>query len=274
MSISIFSFYPIDLFEKGFYSSIDEALSETRKLGIKTAEAFTFEFEKYPFKEYASFLKRNDLSLKTVIITSPFAICDDSNYVKEIDNIKKIAEDAEKEGAEFIMVVPDADVETKSKEKTLETMIKGLSEITEYTKNSSLTTTIENFSLESHPYSTIEELQYIFKNVPDLKLTFDAANFYCVKNDPVKAYETLKEHIIHAHGKDWLEDETGGIVRPGLPVLDGCPVGDGILPLEEIIARFKNDGYRGQFVIEINSDKVIPDWISKSAEFLRRNIDA
>lgn len=274
MSVSIFGFYPLSLYENGYFASIDEAFKATKALGINTAEAFTFEFEKYPLADYSEFLKRNDISLKTIIITSPFTVCEDSAYKCEIDKIKKIAEEAEKEGAEYIMVVPDSDLSVKSKEAVTETMLKGLDEVTAYVKNSSLTAMIENFSLNSHPYSTISELEYIFKNIPELKLTYDPANFYCIKEDPEKAYEALKGSILHAHGKDWIEKEGGSIVRPGLPVLDGCAVGSGILPLDKIVDDFKKDGYNGQFVIEINSNVVTFEDIKKSTDFLRGKLDA
>lgn len=274
MEISIFSVYPLNLYEQGFFGSVDAAFSSIKETGINKAEVFTFELENKTLSDYASALKRNGLDFETLIITSPFAVCDEKNYIAEIDKIKKYAEDAEKEGAKFIMLVPDAESETKSKEAVCETMITGLNEITSYIKNSSLKATIENFSLHSHPYCTIEELKYVFDNVNDLKFTYDPANFYCVKVDPIKAYDALKEHIIHAHAKDWVEDEAGSIVRPSLPVLDGCVIGDGILPFEEIVNRFKNDGYDGRFVIEINSNTVTFDMLKKSTDFLRRTFNA
>ena len=276
MELSIFTAYPTLFFEKGIYSSMDEALSATKKMGVDSAEIFTFEFDAYPFKNYVECLNQNDIRLNTIIVTSSFTNDDKNNYDAEISKIKGIIDDAANVGSKFVMVVPDANnvLNRSDKDRVLSSIITGMTEITEYAKNTPVTVTMENFSLNTHPYSTIAEMHYILKNVPGLKYTIDSGNFACVQENVLDAYDVLKDYVVNVHMKDFKEDEFGCIVRPNIPVLDGCALGEGFVPLEELMNRLKTDKYDGSLVIEINSEKNVPEDFVHSAEYLRRIINA
>lgn len=276
MELSIFTAYPTLFFEKGIYNSMDEALSATKKMGVDSAEIFTFEFDAFPFKTYVECLNRNDIRLNTIIVTSSFTNDDKNNYDAEISKIKRTIDDAANAGAKFVMVVPDANNVTSHSEKdrVLSSIITGMTEVTDYAKNTPVTVTMENFSLHTHPYSTIDEMLYIMQNVPNLKYTLDSGNFACVQNDVLKAYDVLKDYIVNVHMKDFKEYEFGCIVRPNIPVLDGCALGEGFVPLDALMNKLKADKYNGSLVMEINSDRNVPDDFVHSAEYLRRIINA
>ena len=276
MNISIFSYYLLFLYEKDFFKTPYDAFFHAKKCGITHAEAFTFEFPKYPLSAYKKYLQEADITLQTIITTTSFAVCGKENYNCELSRIKKLCHDAKNAGAEFLMIVPDAESSNFPQTKTQirDNIIEGMNEIVNAGKAEGITVTMENFSLNSYPYSTIDEMEYILKNVDGLKYTIDSGNFHCVKNDILKAYERLKSYVVNVHVKDWHEDADGLISRPGLPTLDGCTFGEGLLPLKELLSELKKDNYGGSLVIELNSEKITPESISLSAEFLRRNYNA
>ena len=64
------------------------------------------------------------------------------------------------------------------------------------------------------------------------------------------------------------------MVRENKPRFRGCALGDGILPLKELIARLKQLGYRGNLMIEINSagPQVTREMLDRSAAFLHEQL--
>ncbi len=93
---------------------------------------------------------------------------------------------------------------------------------------------------------------------PCLRVAFDVANFVANNVDevesPLQAYETLRENIAFVHVKDF-----------GPPVLDltrrvePCLMGEGEVPLRQLLARFIQDGYRGLFAIEYEAGRRVPE---------------
>lgn len=127
---------------------------------------------------------------------------------------------------------------------------------------------IENQSLLTRPDSKIEDISYILKSLPDLKFVLDTGNFFCVGEDVVKAYEILREKIVHVHVKDWRINPCGAMMRANLPRFEGCAIGDGLLPNLDIIKMLKRDNYSGSLVLEMNACKINLEILDRSADFL------
>ena len=113
---------------------------------------------------------------------------------------------------------------------------------------------------------------------PRLGINFDADNFYNAGVEPFPyAYELLREHIFQVHVKDSGRyiaavhgDNRRVLHRAGGNVV--ClPVGAGAVNWTGLIARFQQDGYRGQVSLE---PLLLPHELGPSMEadaaFLRR----
>ena len=103
--------------------------------------------------------------------------------------------------------------------------------------------------------SGAEDCLRLLRAVDGLGLVFDTANMLSHGDDPVSAYEALKEYIVHVHLKDVaLKDmQRGGVYLERCK--DGrvmqCVVwGKGVIPIDELCQRLISDGYSGLFAIE------------------------
>ena len=103
--------------------------------------------------------------------------------------------------------------------------------------------------------SGAEDCLRVLHAVDGLGLVFDTANMLSHGDDPISAYEALKEHIVHVHLKDvalkgmqrgsaYLERSKDGRVMQ-------CVVwGKGVIQIDELYQRLTSDGYSGLFAIE------------------------
>ena len=93
------------------------------------------------------------------------------------------------------------------KDKTLEEARKLWKEYyvkaTEKAKDYPFTLTLESTGMATSPIVTGEEVMEIIQAAPGLKVTFDEGNT-STACDSFKAYELLKDHVVHFHLKDWL----------------------------------------------------------------------
>lgn len=118
-----------------------------------------------------------------------------------------------------------------------------------------ITVTVEDFDDETSPCSTVAGLEYLLKNVEELKITFDTGNFAYSLESAENAYPRLKDKIVHVHLKDRSRDVFRSNGENGKADLSGalmypCEVGGGYIGIEELVKRLLGDGYSGGFSIE------------------------
>lgn len=97
---------------------------------------------------------------------------------------------------------------------------------------------------------------------PALGLNFDATHVGRVGDDPVAAFEALKDHIIHSHIRDtFIEQLT--IAAPEYQI-----AGRGTVPLKEVVNKMVEVGYEGATVLEIIGAKnyELPKVVAIAAE--------
>ena len=95
----------------------------------------------------------------------------------------------------------------------------------------------------------------VLGEVDGLGLVFDTANMLPNGDDPLAAYEALKQYIVHVHLKDVAllekQGENISLERSADGRVMRCVVwGDGVIPIKEIYRRLLSDGYAGLFAIE------------------------
>ena len=91
-------------------------------------------------------------------------------------------------------------------------------------------------------------------NSPYVKSTFDTGNFLLVHEDPLDAFNRLKDQIVHVHFKDFRQKEQNEDV-PSFRSIEGKEVvgvipGDGEVDLKSIVDGLKQVSYDGWLSIE------------------------
>jgi L-ribulose-5-phosphate 3-epimerase len=131
--------------------------------------------------------------------------------------------------------------------------------------------TLEDFDDLRSPYGTPDGLMWFMENVPGLGLTFDTGNFVLRECDVLEAYGLLSEYIVHVHCKDRGETSvTGkGAVNRGMAP---AAVGEGYIPVHEIINRLRQSGYGSYLAVEHFDAPDQMGCIRRSAENIRRFI--
>ncbi len=270
----VLSIFALQLYLEQFHGDKAAALDYAKAAGFETVEIFDSELNGTTLHDYHELVKAHGLDISTVIRMSCFPIADEAIYQKEMTKIKALIDDADREGIPMLMVVPMADyVKTEEDRIFMRDMIvKGMNEIMEYGKDSGVAIMTENFSRKDYPFGTIEEMRYILDHVPGMKYNFDTGNFYFRYCDVLEAYEVLKDRIINVHIKDWKNDENGEFNVEDLPRFTGAAIGDGVLPMGELIDRLKADGYEGQLVVEINPVAETTQMIDESVAFIKSKL--
>ena len=141
-------------------------------------------------------------------------------------------------------------------EKALK-MANGLKGITAMAKEQDILTVIEDFDNIDSPIACVNGMKWFLEQVPDLRVTFDTGNFIIHKEDIFIAWEALKEKVVHVHCKDRGTQSVA--------------VGDGYIPMKEILGKMKESGYKGYLAIEHFDASDQETCIQKSAQFLKSN---
>lgn len=126
--------------------------------------------------------------------------------------------------------------------------------------------------------SGAEDCLRVLHAVDGLGLVFDTANMLSHGDNPVSAYEALKEHIVHVHLKDVaLKD-----MERGSAYLERCKDGrvmqcvvwrKGVIPIDELCHRLISDGYSGLFAIEYTRPDSILCGLDKHRAHLRQFLE-
>ena len=136
-------------------------------------------------------------------------------------------------------------------------MVQGMTDIAAMAKKQGIQVAIEDFDNIDSPIACVNGMKWFMRKIPDLWITFDTGNFIIHKEDIFTAWEELKDRVIHVHCKDRGAESVA--------------VGDGYIPMKEMLARVVESGYEGYFAIEHFDAPDQEKCIQRSAAFLRDN---
>jgi sugar phosphate isomerase/epimerase len=157
-----------------------------------------------------------------------------------MDDAKRFIDLAQKLNCPNIRVFPDDLPADQQEDETVDLIIKGLLELGEYAKSSSV-----NILLESHGKVVHSDLLFkIMKGAehPNVGLIWDFHNMWSVTKEPPKeVYQKLKKYIKHVHVKD-AKNING---KENYTLL-----GEGESPLSESLLALKKGGYKGYYSFE------------------------
>lgn len=117
------------------------------------------------------------------------------------------------------------------------------------------------------------ELKNLVKHFssPWFKVTFDCANFLANNmdelEDPLHAFDELKDDVVHVHYKDFIFETSPGEERN----VQACVAGKGIIPLRQLAYGFVADGYDGFYSLEYEASPFTParEGVPASIEYIK-----
>jgi sugar phosphate isomerase/epimerase len=157
-----------------------------------------------------------------------------------VDEGKRHIDLAAELNAPYIRVFGDTIPENESREKIIERVINGLMTLAGYAERTNV-----QVLLESHgDFARMQNLQDVLQVIhhPQVGVLWDVHHPYRFFSEPLAdTYEKLKGRIRHVHLKDSIPSNEG--VRY-------CLVGQGDVPVEEVLRLLANGGYKGWLSFE------------------------
>lgn len=266
MKLSMYTCHAHDMFPHDFSAG----LRHYRDLGVTGGVFLQFELKATPFETYCDLLEDAGLSLDGFVSTCNIAAFDDATREAEFETLSAQVDLAKKRGIPLVMIAPHVTEAKNDEELHLmrEYMISSYNRIIE--SAGSVKIAIENYSLPTRADSKLSDLRYIFDRVPNLGFVLDTGNFHCVHEDARTAYEVLGDRMVQIHCKDWIYDENGWLNREGLPTINGVTLGEGFIPLSEILSRASLDHPDIPMILEDNSNNLTREGLDRSVEFLKQ----
>lgn len=164
---------------------------------------------------------------------------------------------SEEEAGEMKKCVSDVNkmAEFLNKNEKAIRMRSGLAYVAALGSDVGIAVTVEDFDDARSPISCVNGLLWFFRQIPQLKGTFDTGNLIIHSEDVLTAWDLLRDRIVHVHCKDRGAESVA--------------VGDGYIPVEGVLNRMTEAGYEGYLAIEHFDAADQESCIKKSAAFLR-----
>lgn len=247
--------------------TLQEYLKKTRELGFEGLECDYPDLEQDP-AGFAAMLKEADLEIASV----PY-FC---SFEKGVDAKKLciVVEKTAEAGGKKILAIPGFLDENYP--NALEDMVRGLQILCNEAQKFGITVSLEDFDNHTSPCATGEGLRYFFQRVPALQFNLDTGNFLYMDEDVLDESRTMMDRIAHIHLKDRRnaplhEGQQPRLSVSGRPMYD-CPVGQGDIPLEKILAMAAAAGYEGFCSAEHYGAQDQWDYMVKSAAWMKQHM--
>ncbi|MBO4749416.1 MAG: ThuA domain-containing protein [Lachnospiraceae bacterium] len=277
--------------------SLEEVLREARRAGITGVEM-----------EFSTLVKRPELNRMIkdagMEISCFYQFFDFGNhYAAGMHTGRKMIDMAKSMGVPKVMIIPGFLSEEQARllnrastsfEETsaymgavaeVLAMRDAIAELTEYANERDIAVTLEDFDSFTSPIARMNPIKWFLEQVPGLKHTLDMGNYAFSNESIADAYELFKGQIGHVHCKDRGEEELEDEAvweSLGLPYgeelshrrgLKPVPVGDGYIPIAELVRKIKEQGYEGYLAIEHFGAPDQLGFMQKSAEYLLRLLE-
>lgn len=283
MKISVFYAHILQAAEQTG-KALPELLSCVKKAGIDAVEMELFYLENH--EETHALLEEAGIGVSCIYEFYDMEESGESAKARNRQKAERHIAMAKRTGAERILVVPgfledEEALEMKacsdyarmasfmdSNEK-IQRIKEGMAFIVALGQKEGITVTVEDFDSYKSPVSGMQGILWFLKNVPGLRYTLDMGNFVYSEEDVLKAWDLLKDYVSHVHckdrGEDSMKEAAFGCLNKGLlPVA----VGEGYMPIAELLQKLKNAGYEGYLAIEHFDAKDQENCMKRSAAFL------
>lgn len=246
---------------------LSEFLCKTRALGYEGLECDYVDLEKDP-AGFAAMLAEADLQIASV----PY-YCE---FEKGVDPVKirTAVEKTAAAGGKKILAIPGFLAEAYP--NALEDMAKGLKILCTVAEEYGIKVSLEDFDNIQSPCATAEGLAWFFDRVPELGFNLDTGNFLYAEQDVVEVTKAFADRIAHIHLKDRAENPVyeGQQAQRSITgrMMYSCPVGQGNIPIKELLSVAEQAGYDGFCSAEHYGVDDQWDFMVKSAQWLNENM--
>ncbi|MBE5864166.1 MAG: hypothetical protein E7295_15185 [Lachnospiraceae bacterium] len=273
--------------------SFEELLAEAKKAGISGVEMEFSTLVKKP--ELQRIIRNAGMEISNLYQFFDFG----NHYAAGMHTGRKMIDTAKAMGISRVMIIPGFLAPEQAKELTkasssfeetaaymegiseILAMRDAIAELTEYATERGIMVSMEDFDAFDSPIARMNPIKWFLTQVPGLKHTLDMGNYAFSNESATEAYELFKDQIGHVHCKDRGEEkEEDPEIWKGLGVpfgeelthrrgLKPVPVGDGYMPIAELVKKLKDQGYQGYMAIEHFGAPDQLGFMLKSAEFMR-----
>lgn len=162
----------------------------------------------------------------------------------------------------------------KNREVFFEKGIKAVREIYDYAESIGIKTIYEE---QGYIFNGVSSFGTFLDNVDrEVGIVADVANIYQVGDNIIDFVKTYGNKVVHIHIKDITitSDNTSGF---GLPTFDGrymnaVPVGEGIVPIKEVMDLLEKSGYKGYYTLEEAAEGDDSTVINRSLEYINNQL--
>lgn len=191
---------------------------------------------------------------------------------RDLDKAEKVIRFLSRKGVGQLLLIPGFVHEAQSRQSAMDEAAKCMKELMYLARSMHVKCSLEDYDNAAAPFGKWQELKWYVEQVPDLGICFDTGNFAFWGQDALEAYEQLKPYICHVHFKD--RKYKGREEEKPLKALDGknlypSAVGDGEMPVGEILSDLKRSGYQGGILIEHFDSANMMEDMRRSAMWLQ-----
>jgi len=151
-------------------------------------------------------------------------------------------------GAEFVNTSEGPRPKYLTEEEGFQLMKLNLKSILNMAKNFDIKLTIEPHNIYTVQTGTMLRILNLVQS-DMLGVNFDTGNVALFGTDPLKMLDAMIEKIMHIHLKD-IDRETMKKYKGETAIPAGATIGEGVVPIKEIIYRLKKSGFDGELSVE------------------------
>ncbi len=224
--------------------------------GLSSLDLMDFDLKIYGKEKLKEAMRRHGIHCGCLIMSASFF----SAPGKVSGEIKEGLELARELGTDVLMVIPGqttpadkAACKKMDKRMMLKYTVHHFRDAVEQAKPYGIKVGFENTPHSYKPLASAKDCKFVLQEVPGLGLIFDTGNFRVADTgcDELEIYEELKEYIIRVH----LKDVAIGNFPNGEECVNGQKIqavvtGSGVIPMEKLITRLREDGYDKGLAIE------------------------
>lgn len=243
--------------------SILDVLQWTADHGGEHVEIFPSGFDLNQNPELIEAIRRKaeetHIELSSYTVRANFLKESEAEYEQEIIRVKREVDIAQqlkvKRMRHDVAFRPAVEATFAHFDADLPRLVHACAEIADYAAQYDIVTSVENHGFYMQGSERMQRLIHAV-NKPNFKATIDIGNFMCIDENPAAA---LKRNIAYAStihlkdfywrpcdrnpGEGWFRTQYGNYLR-------GAIVGQGDIPMHEIIREIKQSGYNGYISIE------------------------
>lgn len=257
---------------EGEIKSLDEGLSILSAQGLSMVDLWASSLESaHSPKELLATLKNHNIKVSSIFHPVEFDYENEKILERMREDTKRRMEDCASMETRLFMPVPITAKAHSSAAERLDCQKKVasyLNDVCEIAKPYHVTVVLENFSDLSSTFATVEDIDTLLNQVPQLFYVLDTGNFWFSDNDVYKACELFADKIRHVHLKDIIPSSDGYLTVNGKSC-DSNELGSGIIDFDRIFEKLHSIHYDGAVTVEINSPGELMKKIELSLSYLK-----